>query len=420
MPNVNTEVKTTNRVNVGIKTVKVSMPATDYKTVKMPGLGGATLGTCFVRVTDLPKTLDAYMSINPRVPNRNTVGLLSGPIAKGILETLREKPEEMALKNQGIYILTEQTMFAGGEIHMALKDVGKHGIINGGHTYAAIQEAIETATPEELTELKKAYVRLHILQGIDADYVPEIAEGLNRSKQVDEPSLANLQGEFDEIRRVLKGKPGADEVAYHQGDKGSVYVTELLVYMELFDIMRFDDKKHPNSLYNRHSLGLKFFIENGEEQPKLRRALVEKLPEFLALIDKIRLKVPEAARHNSFQFGRAKIGPSETRAGGATVKGVQLPFIGKKMNYRIPNGWLYPMVAAFRANLRWEKDGKQLEWIVPLDKLLPEVIDDLVGVCVKEHKENNMRPELIGKREGAYALCYTKVFLHLAKKKLLY
>jgi hypothetical protein len=90
------------------------------------------------------------------------------------------------------------------------------------------------------------------------------------------------------------------------------------------------------------------------------------------------------------------------------------------MNYRIPNGWLYPMVAAFRANLRWAKDGKSLEWISPIEKLLPEVIDDLVGVCVKEHKENNMRPELIGKREGAYALCYTKVFLYLAKKKLLY
>jgi hypothetical protein len=300
----------TTEVNRNVKPkerfAKLSLPVSEYRQIKVPGLtGGPLMGTCFVKVTQLPKVLDTYMSINPRVPNRNTVGLLSGPVAKGILDTLREKPEEMALKNQGIYILVEQVLFSGGELHLALKDPGKHGIINGGHTYAAIQEAIETATPEELKELEKAYVRLHILQGIDADYVAEIAEGLNRSKQVDEPSLANLQGEFDEIRRIMKGRPGADEIAYHQGDKGSVYVTELLVFMELFDIARFDDQKHPNSLYNRHSLGLKFFVENGAENNKLRRALVEKLPEFLQLIDRVKEKVPEAARHNKFQFGRA-------------------------------------------------------------------------------------------------------------------
>lgn len=66
--------------------------------------------------------------------------------------------------------------------------------MNGGHTYAAIRDAIENAEDADLENLARAYVRLHILQGIEDSKVAEIAEGLNRSKQVDDPSLAKLQG----------------------------------------------------------------------------------------------------------------------------------------------------------------------------------------------------------------------------------
>ncbi len=399
--------------------LKVSFPVTDYKAVRIPGLPGhPSVGSCFIKVTDIPSQLDAFMAINPRVPSRNKAGVLGGPVVKGILETLRNSPSEMAIKNQGIFLLVNNTILSHGKLNLTFTDIGKHGIINGGHTYAAIQEAIETASDEERTELDKAYVRLHIFQAIDEDYVPEIAEGLNRSKQVDDPSLANLQGEFDSIRKVLKGRPGEEAVAYHQGDSGSVYVSELLVYLSLFNPERFDDSKHPNGLYNRQALGLKYFTEDDASNPKMVAALIEKLPDFLWLSDSIKKATPGAAQHNGFEFGRAKIVPTE-RAGSTKYKGTPLPFLNSKMDYRVPNGWVYPILASFRANLKWDASKKTMTWKVPLAKMLPEVITELVGVCVKEHRDNNMRPELIGKRESAYAQCYTKVQLYLAKKGLL-
>ncbi|MBV8119772.1 MAG: AIPR family protein [Alphaproteobacteria bacterium] len=63
---------------------------------------------------------------------------------------------------------------------------------NGGHTYAAIRDTIENADEVTRASLERAHVRLHLLQGVDDSKVAEIAEGLNRSKQVDDPSLANL------------------------------------------------------------------------------------------------------------------------------------------------------------------------------------------------------------------------------------
>lgn len=396
------------------------IPVDEYRAMAIPGVSKAKLGACYVRVLDIPGVLDDYMEVNPRVPNRNKKGVLNGPVAKGIITTLSDNPEDMVLKNQGIYLLVDSANFVlgdkGGMLHLRLTDKGKHGIVNGGHTYAAIREAIEVADLPELKNLANAYVRLHIFQGIEADFVPEIAEGLNRSKQVDDPSLVNLQGEFDVIRKALKGIRGEKSIAYHQGDEGSIYISELLVYISMFNTLRFSEKYHPNSLYNRNSLGLKYFIEDMESDKKLTLQLIEKLPEILWLSDSIKKCTPQASKENNFKFGMAKIGSE--RAGGATQKGTHLPFLGENINYRVPNGWVYPVLASFRANLKYS-NGK-LTWIVPLKTLLPEVIDDLVAVCIAEHKANNARPELIGKRESAYSQCYTKVQLYLAKKNLLY
>lgn len=399
------------------KPLKIEMPVKDYKNINIPGVTGAPkLGVCYVKVTDLPEALDAYMEINPRVPSRAKSGVLAGPVAKGILETLRDRPEEMAIMNQGIYLLVEEAGYTNNKLMLTFTDIGKHGIINGGHTYAAIREAISTAQAEELQDLDNAFVRLHIFQGIDADFVPDIAEGLNRSKQVDDPSLANLQGEFDIIRKVLKGTPGETEIAYHQGDAGSMYISEVLVYLNLFNVQRFDDRVHPNGLYNRQSLGLKYFQEDITSDRTNTLALVKMLHDFLVLADTVRLATPSAARANNFKFGMAKISTTD-RAGSIRNKGIPLPWVNETVNYRVPNGWVYPVLAGFRANLRKSSNG--LEWRVPLDKIVPEVINDLVGVCVNEHRNNNMRPELIGKRESAYAQCYTKVQLYLAKRNLL-
>lgn len=405
------------------KRLRIELPIDDFRSLPVSGVDGAKLGVCYVKVTDLPATLDDFMEINPRVPSRTSKGILSGPVAKGILTTLRDYPEEMAVMNQGIYLLVEKADYnkdkgSKGVLTLTFVDPGKHGIINGGHTYAAIREAIETSDEASLKSLSDAYVRLHIFQGIDEEFVPEIAEGLNRSKQVDDPSLINLQGEFDIIRKVMKGKKGEDAIAYHQGDNGDIYISEVLVYLALFNQERFSEKKQPNNLYQKQALGLKYFSEDMVNSKKNIENLINKLPDFLWLADSIRKFTPDASKNNGFQFGRAKVSTTE-RAGSAKHKGTFLPFIGETVNYRVPNGWVFPMLAAFRANLRKTDNGKSLDWRVPLNTILPEVIDDLVAVCITEHRDNNMRPELTGKRESAYSQCYTKIQLYLAKKNLL-
>lgn len=389
----------------------------EYRSLPIPSLEGTKVGDCFVSVTELPEELDRFMEVNPRVPNRSQKGVLSGPVVKGITETLVENPEDMAIKNQGIYLLVGDATFeraAGGDgrLSITLADPSRHGIVNGGHTYAAIRDAIENAVDDvELKNLSRAYVRLHILQGIEDSKVAEIAEGLNRSKQVDDPSLANLQGHFERIREVMAGKLGEKAIAYHQGSEGDVYIAEILVFLEMFNRERFDRKKHPHYLYNRTKSALEFYKKDLDLRPSPLDVLVPRLPEILELSDLIRRETPAAAKRIGFEFGRMKTG--KARAGAKSNKNITLPFLNSTMSYHVPTGWLYPMLASFRANVAWDLHRGKFEWKVALDKIVPAVIDDLVRVCVTEHRDNNLQPDKVGKRESTYGQCYDKVQLYL-------
>ena len=295
-------------------------------------------------------------------------------------------------------------------VHLA--DPNRHGIVNGGHTYAAIRQALEDAE-EGISNLNDAFVMLHVLQGIDAAKVPEIAEGLNRSKQVDDPSLANLQGDFNRIRVAMKGREGENDIAYHQGDDGSLYIAEVLGCLQLFNRNRYSEERHPHLLYSRQSTGLQYFQQDLKIRPSPMDLLIPRTHEILSLADHLRYETPAAAKRVGFEFGRMKTG--RKRAGASTFKNTELPFINKTMNHRVPKGWIFPMIAAFRANVDWNPSEGKFEWIIPLEEIVPRVMEDLVRVCVSEHRDNNMKPEYVGRREAAYRQCYDKVLLFLAR-----
>jgi AIPR protein len=401
-----------------ISPITFKLQTDEYRTLPMPG-NHSKLGDCFTRVTELPVELEDFMDVNPRVPSRTKKGVLSGPVIKGIQDTLNNNPEDMVIKNQGIYLLVQDAEFkkepgGTGFLTVTLTDPKLHGIVNGGHTFAAIRDSIEKADDDSMHSLDRAYVRLHILQNIDRDKVPEMAEGLNRSKQVDDPSLENLRGHFEKIKEVLKGIPGEQQIAYYMGDSGDIYITEILVYIEMFNRERFNDvKKQPHNFFSRTKSALQFFENDIDKNPSPVDLILPHLPDILKLVDKVYLETPEAAKTIGFQFGRMTTG--KKRAGSPGNHDTLLPFINKKTKYLVPRGWLYPMISAFRANIDWDLETGRFEWYMPLDDLLKKVFNDLVEVCVTEHRDNGLKPDLVGKRESSYRQCYDKVLLYLLR-----
>lgn len=405
-----------------VSPITFEIPVDEFRSQPIPGIDhGAKVGSCFVRVTDLPD-LDSWLDVNPRVPKRNAKEVLLGQPVKGIIETLREAPQDMAIKSLGIFLLAESFEHErrpGGAhtLKIVMSDPERHGLVNGGHNYAAIRQTLENSD-DELVDVGKAYVRVNIYQGIPVEKVAEMAEGLNRSKQVDDASLMNLKGLFEDIKRIMNGHSGADQVAYAQGEQGEYYVTELLLYLELFNRERYSNTRHPSGLYRSQRRMLEMFADDANASPSPMKLLTPRLPEILQLSDNIRKRVPTAAKKSSaFEMGRMKPdSKKKDRSASEKNRNTPLHWIGETMQCRVPNGWLLPMLAAFRANVRWSLIDSKFEWSAPLDEVLEATIGDLVRVCVTEHRDNGEKPEDIGKKASVYSQCYDKVELYLLRR----
>src|SRR5438477_237440 len=223
---------------------------------------------------------------------------------------------------------------------------------------------------------------MHFFEGIDPEKVAAMAEGLNRSRQVDDPSLMNLEGQFEDIRKALDGKPGHKEIAYKQGDPGNYYITEIIRAIMFFNCERFDSRKHPSTLYRQQKQMLETFKEDAKKSPSPIDVIVPHTHEILSLMDRIAQATPPACKRlkPQFELGRMKGERAGVRAGSAEHKDTPLFFLGTKMDHKIHNGWLLVMLAAFRANVDWNLAAGKFAWKMPVDKLLAKVIDGLVAI----------------------------------------
>lgn len=399
----------------------------EFRAMPIPYSGRATRGpkyaTFYVKVEEVPPELENWMEVNPRVPKVNKRKNLTGVVANAIKKTLTDEPEKFVMKNQGIYLLSENVQFekgSGGQgvAEVTFSDISVHGLVNGGHTFLAIREIAED--DDRRPENWDAYVRIHVIEigADDSDAIPEIAEGLNRSMQVDDPSLENLKGTFDQVRESLNGKPGCDQVSYRQGDTGEIEVLQVLTYMSMLDLTTFPDRKsHPNGLFGHPKNVLVLFKKDLDlDKNRIFDRIIPHLHDILVLTDKIQ-------QHVAPSFGRYKAKNTKRDNRGRSIlnrKGRPAYFANGKIDGEVALGWLYPILAAFRANVSpdaWEEG--RFEWLMDPHELLTATHEEMIRIVQQEHKDNNSKPAEVGRKEAAYRGCYGVVVLELAVRGLL-
>lgn len=395
-----------------MKNLTFTMVTDDYRVLKIPNGSSskAKLGTLFTKVEELPDELREWTDVNPRSPKMSKADKLSGQVARSIVKTLEEEPEKFAIKNLGIYLLVDSVdskRISGDrhEVKVTLSSNEQHGIVNGGHTFQAIRQVMENGN-----YTGGASVRLHLYQNIDKELIVDLAEGLNKNLQVTDTSLQNLQNKFESIKQAMEGKKGANEISYSDGETGSVDVLEVIHLMSLLNLTQYPtSEKHPNDLFGSKKKVLDRYCDDIDSDNSAFNMLVPKVSEILVLSDEIK---KECAKITSLY--KIKNTDEKNRVGSKEHKRKAV-FSNGDIGGLIPQGWLYPMVAAFRANIsisEWQK-GK-LEWLVDPKELLPEVINEMTDKVTSLHKDNKNKPAEVGRKATAYELCYATIFMKLA------
>ena len=395
--------------------LKFKVICDDYRVLHIPNTNGdkSKLGTMFIRVENLPSSLEKWTDVNPRNPKFSKSEKLSGQVARSIVKTLEEEPEKFALKNLGIYLLVdvaESKRISGDrhEVEITLSNMEQHGIVNGGHTFQAIRQVMESQTYNGL-----AYVRLHLYQNIPESQIVDLAEGLNKNLQVDQASLKNLVNKFDMIKTAMKGMRGENEIAYSDGEPGHVDILEVLHILSVLDLKQYPGKdKNPNDIFGSKQKILNRYCTDieGKENSSFK-ILVSRIHEILILSDEIQ---KQCAAFTSYYKIKNK---SEANRVGSKEHKKNAIFAEGEIGGLIPQGWLYPMLAAFRANVSQKSwnEGK-LEWLMDPLEILPVVIKEMADIITNAHKEQKNKPGEVGRKATAYQLCYFSVFMHLVLK----
>jgi len=389
----------------------VTFPVVTFKKIESPH--EETEGKDYItvlNVKDLPEILEEWREINVR-DSRLTSG-----VAKKIGETLRDDPELFFFKNRGITLLVDKVKYDNktNKVEILMTDKTINGLLDGGHTYSVIKEFLNGLSEEELKEVN-AHVKVEILEGIsDYEIAVAIVEARNTSTQVKEQSIQELLKQYEEIKSVLAGKDFADHIAYKEyelledGTKKDIDIKEILSYLICFDVEGFGDEEHPIRAYSTKTAVLNHFKNEHERLLKY----IPLLPKILELRDEIYLELPKAYNSIGGKFG-ALTGVIEVS--NRRMDTINLPFTGKESSYRIPSGFIYPVLAAFRSLVECKK--KPCEWKLDPIKLFKELKAQLSSRVCDQAKELR-NPNKLGKDKATWGRCYDLVRLEVLKRKL--
>lgn len=366
--------------------------------------------TSVVEVDKVPGEITDWLEVNPRDAHLGTT------VTKKIAESLTNTPEWFLFKNRGLTLIVDRVHFDNKQnvIELELSNKKLHGLLDGGHTYKVIRQLLEDADGESYPAL----IKLEILEGIEDQLTAiDIVDARNTSMQVREQSLENLRGSYDQIKKVLEdANPNyAGTVSYKEfdidedGKRKSNDVKDLLSYLMCLNVFAYNEDQHPVLAYSSKARVVSHFSSHPEQLDKL----IPLLPMAIELFETIYHEMPES--HNS-GTGGGKRGKFGRFTGVKTLKhGTELPYTSLKSDYIIPDGFIYPVLASFRAILS-EKDGI-LVWKEDPIKFWASVKGDLV-TRITERAYEYRNPNKLGKDTAAWRSCYDSVSLSAFRRNL--
>jgi hypothetical protein len=374
---------------------QLRFPAQQYRVIPAPN-GSSRVGLFYVPASGVPRELYDWRDVNPREINPRS------STYKAIVETLTDEPARFHERNRGITVVSRDVQYddKSKEVVLTLDDKSQHGVVDGSHTLHAILQA-QGSPPEGGWP---AHVFFVAKTGIDPDQIAEVAGGLNTSQQVDLKSLENLRDHFAPLQEAVSGESYADSIAYKMNESKPVDVREILYYLAVFDSHNYDGNKHPVALFGRkEGIVRQFALQAAEGDSTSPFAiLTTRAADILRLRDLIE-KHALAGKIGRYKAGKAARVRSESN------RENRLHFLNESVNGKIPLGWIMPMLAAFRANVRWNEPKGTFTWIVPIEELVDIAIERLVAGILEVHLQENSRPEYVGRNSIAWRMSYTTV-----------
>lgn len=392
------------------KQTVLQFPVVSFRHLETPHLKqGLKDYYAIVDIKQLPD-LSQWRKINVRDPK------LRGSVPNAIREGLAEHPDLFLFMNRGLVIAAQDVIFDNKSnlLQLTLSDESLHGLLDGGHSYNIIYDAAKSLEDTR-------YVKIEFLTGFDREAITNVVDARNTSNQVKDESLMNLDGKFDVLKNQLSSKQYAKYIAYKEYELGNdnlplpIDIKHVISILYCFDKTTFGDNNHPINAYSSKGAVLKHFGESDSAYNKLYSIASD----LLRLYDHIHQVLPEkysSARKTSGDVSHGKFG----KLTGVTKlsKPQKLYFTDTLSDYNIPKGFIYAILASFRA-LLINVDGR---WAWPKGVDPFEIFNGDVGTelasTLSEYALQDQNPNKTGKNSTYWASCYKIVETYYLRQRI--
>jgi len=349
------------------------------------------------------------METNPRKQSLKTD--VAKSINKSLLETTDQR--NFYLLNRGLLLSAKTVSYNNEtkEISIFFEDDEKHGDVDGGHTYEIIKKN------RDVLESNSKYVKIEILTGVE-DMFEQLAKARNYSVKVQDKSMAELCGDFQIIKDALVDQPYYDELSYKENDTKRIDIMDILTLLNMFNIEKYPvdktAKNHPIVSYTSKASCLKTYEqaykeskEKGiENNPYYKMKNI--IPDIVNLYEHLELKIQDYYKGDSKDTKKygAITGVTKVKTNNPKFK---TRFYGNPVNYQTPNGFMYPIIGAFRALVK-EENGMYTWKIKPLD-LIEKVGNELVTNTISSSRELGNNPNATGKSLQTWSSLFKTILI---------
>ncbi|MBE9053753.1 AIPR family protein [Nostocales cyanobacterium LEGE 11386] len=311
--------------------------------------------------TDLP------LEPNIREPNKRS------STYRQIFDSLTTQPEKFFERHSGIVLCANKVKPNKNKTELELEileasEGGSDGIINGGHTVLAFEQARNYNYDLSLARVK---VTIHI--GLNEAEAKDIALASNTTSPVDSRSKVNAKGDYDFIKQYLAKLERKEDrkfrIAYYQNQSGVPRNAQCNV-THLFKLINCLDRNRYNPDGNKRTKH-----PTGTNTPShITDAERERLAKLLPLLSQamwIEQRLYEIIQEhisNPRRKGINDLASIDTR------KNTLLPDSKYSFGFGAPTDLALPIIASYRVFL-----DQDYNWIIPFNEFAENFLQHLWG-----------------------------------------
>lgn len=374
------------------------IPAIQFKKLEDPfGRSNKRKYVCYVHINDVPE--DIPMATNPREQRLTT------SVAKQIDTSLASNDGDFHIKNRGIVISAAKVIYNNKkeEMELILDDPYEHGNLDGGHTYKIILQHKNTGLDQ--------YVQFEIMVGVE-EIIEPLAAARNTSVQVDDKSLAELSNKFAPIKDAIGGMPFFDRIAFKQNQQAEIEgkrakmidAREVVAIISMFDKLNYTAENHPTYAYSSKAKVLENYLGN----PDYYEIFSNVATDVFDLYDEIERDFPSAYNKSGGRYGAKKYAGYKEKDGNPLYVS-KAKFSQEAMYYKVPDGLIYPLLAAFRALIAHDENANKYYWKKDPIQVYKKIRENLATKIMKYTDAIGNNPNTTGKDANAWDILYMTV-----------